>query len=147
MGSGDDVTDSAPLVVIVTGSRHVDSNDWQAWKRFSTELEDLRAGRANDGSFGMIIGDNPKGWDRFALEYARATRTPYIQKQADWGKLGAAAGPARNGDMIEEGRIRAGLGCRVFGFAGWDGRRTKCGTLDAMEQMVKAGFNGRWVAV
>lgn len=60
-------------------------------------------------------------------------RRPMVSEpiRADWTALGRAAGPVRNGLLLDGAQVWAGL---------WDGRKEKCGTWDTMNQARERGW-------
>lgn len=121
------------LVLIVTGSR-----DWTDFGTVWAVLERIRGDRRGS-RFGVILGDEPNGVDKHALEWAKAYEAPHIRCRND-GRW-PSAGPRRNADMVREGVSRRGPGIDVLGVAFWQGKRERSGTLDCMTQMVQAGIS------
>lgn len=121
------------LVLIVTGSR-----DWTDYNTVWAVLERIRGDRRGS-AFGLILGDEPKGVDKIAWEWAKAYSTPYIRCLND-GRW-PSAGPRRNAEMVRQGSGRRGPHIDVLGVAFWQGKREKSGTLDCMTQMVQAGIS------
>ena len=75
------------------------------------------------------------GVDRQALEWALDKGVFSVVFTADWARLGNAAGPERNDDMVKLGRQWSAL---WFGFPrGEFGSR---GTLDCMDRALVAGL-------
>ncbi len=74
----------------------------------------------------LILGDNPRGADCFALAWASINHVKYKRHHADWDMLRKKAGPARNGHMIAHG---VALGAEVIAFP-----RGGPGTLDCMKK-------------
>ncbi len=74
----------------------------------------------------LFVGDCPTGADRVAREWAETTGVELRVFEADWTKHGKAAGPVRNGQMLNA----AGPDCFVVAFKG--GR----GTSDCARQAV-----------
>ncbi|MGB3846019.1 MAG: DUF2493 domain-containing protein [Sphingopyxis sp.] len=52
----------------------------------------------------IVIQGGAPGADRLAREWCRLYRCRYENYPADWRRLGRAAGPIRNQQMIDEGR-------------------------------------------
>ena len=92
----------------------------------------------------LILGDNEGGVDAMALSWALEHNVSHKVHYNDgnW----PSAGPRRNGCMIAHGvGLRSG-GWQVNYVAFWSGKRKRSGTLDCMEQCVRAGFGGYVVA-
>lgn len=84
------------LTVGVTGGRTY--NDFYNVQRSLTKV---------DKTFEITVvhGDAP-GADSLARVWCERTGTPERRYAADWGKHGAAAGPIRNQQMVDEGGIQ-----------------------------------------
>lgn len=74
----------------------------------------------------VLVGDCPTGIDLFVREFCKEREVPFTVFVADWNKYGRAAGPIRNGQMVEEADLL---------IAFWDGNSK--GTLSAITQAVK----------
>lgn len=57
-----------------------------------------------ESSIGVIIEGAARGADRMAGYWARKNKIDNLKFHADWQRLGIAAGPRRNQQMIEQGR-------------------------------------------
>lgn len=77
----------------------------------------------------LIIEGGATGADRLAREWAVQAGVPFVTVEANWAKLGKAAGPLRNTEMLTD-HSPAG----VVAFPG--GR----GTADMVAQARAAGF-------
>lgn len=84
-----------PMNVLVCGSR-----DWEDRALLDSTLDALLA---KLGPFEVIEGE-AKGADTMAREWAERKRLPVQKFPADWAKLGKAAGPVRNVQMLAEGK-------------------------------------------
>jgi hypothetical protein len=80
-----------------------------------------------EGGAGSGFGQDARGADRFAREWAITRRVPYQTFHAQWSLHGRAAGPLRNERMLREGRPDAAVA-----FVGGNG------TLDMVERLMKA---------
>lgn len=76
---------------------------------------------------GLLIEGGQRGADRFARQWAKARRVPCITEDADWDRLGHAAGPIRNARMLAMHD--------PDGVVAFPGRR---GTADMVKQAKKA---------
>jgi hypothetical protein len=90
--------------LLVCGSRHVRSV--QAIR--SAVASVLRS--ANLRAVQVLTGD-AAGVDRIAADIARSQGIPVLTFTADWARHGPAAGPIRNGEMVQE--FRRYPGCKV----------------------------------
>jgi hypothetical protein len=79
----------------------------------------------------VIHGDNGNA-DKAAGKFARAWGAHVIPVAADWHRYKRAAGPIRNGVILEKHRIELGVGFRSFG--------ESPGTDDMLEKLKKAGI-------
>lgn len=111
------------MKLVVSGTRHL--NDYGL---FCQALEESGFLQTLNGVECIIQGD-ATGVDKLAARWADEHEVPKITKKADWNEHGKAAGPIRNGEMIEyaiEGGERAGL------LAIWDGISN--GTFDCIKK-------------
>jgi YspA, cpYpsA-related SLOG family len=75
----------------VSGSRHATIADYP---KIAEHLRQLNP------SF-LILGD-ASGVDTMARRWAEENKIPYAVHYADWKRLGKAAGPARNQEMLDD---------------------------------------------
>lgn len=113
--------------LIVSGGRYF--NDvallWRTLDEIHKETSvRLLVEGASDDVTGPYIGA-----DFWAHEWALARQVPCIRERAEWKKLGKAAGPIRNGNMI-----RGYLPNRLIAFPGGPG------TANMISQAEKAGI-------
>jgi hypothetical protein len=78
------------MKVAITGSRN--------WTRDET-IYDALAGLPQ-GSL-VILGDCPTGADRIALDACEILEIAHVVEKAEWAMHGRAAGPKRNGKMLD----------------------------------------------
>jgi hypothetical protein len=77
--------------VIITGSR-----DWEKIAPIAAMMIGL-----NSSETEFVFGDCPTGADKFALKVAENHKFKHVKVVAKWDELGKAAGPERNGRMIQ----------------------------------------------
>ena len=136
------IEEAGPLTLAISGSRHIKGADevWWMMKRLVPVGDGVGPHVAE-----VIQGGCPTGADAavdgalvlWAEANAEITgdydRRPMVSRaiKADWNALGRAAGPVRNGALLDAAQVWAGL---------WDGRREKCGTWDTAEQARERGW-------
>lgn len=99
--------------ILVTGSRH-----WPEPQAVWGALD--RAATGHDrGSLTVVTGDCPTGADHAAARWALGRGVQLDVFYADWQRHGKAAGPLRNGHMVDSG---ADL-CLAFPFGRSPGTR------------------------
>lgn len=76
-----------------------------------------------------VIEGEARGADRFAARWAARRRVPIDPYPADWTRLGLAAGPVRNAQMLAQGKPELAVA-----FPGGDG------TKDMTKKVRKAGI-------
>jgi hypothetical protein len=81
-----------------------------------------------DSKIVIVTGDEPKGVDRLAKEYAQDHNIPCIIKIANWPLYRLAAGPIRNSEMVVASDI-------MVAFPSKTGK----GTQDSIAKMERAG--------
>lgn len=84
----------------------------------------------------LVIHGQAAGVDAMADEWARYSAVPVLRVPANWNAHGKAAGPIRNGVMVE---IAKRLGAVVMAFPGG------AGTADCVRQARAAGLEVREV--
>lgn len=104
--------------IIVTGGRDHDDPEL-VWKTLNQANPDI-----------VIQGECPTGADLYARRWCEETGKPCIGMRAPWTKLKKAAGPVRNGWMIQFNMPIAG----VLAFRG------RAGTLNMISQAEAAGI-------
>lgn len=77
----------------------------------------------------VFVGDCPSGADLFVKEYCMHAGIPHEVVEAEWARLGRAAGPIRNGVMLKKAPYEA----IVVAFSGGKGTR------DCMKQALEQG--------
>lgn len=82
-------------VVIICGGRGFDNEPW-----LFLVLDEAHAGRR----ITRFVEGGARGADRLARKWAAARGVEVRTFEADWMKHGKAAGPIRNGRMLEEGK-------------------------------------------
>lgn len=108
------------LRVLVCGGR-----DYCDQARIYTALDRLHSERG----VALIIEGGARGADRIARSWAQARGIPYKTFDAAWKRLGNAAGPVRNQQMLDEGGPDA-----VVAFPGGSG------TADMVDRSIRAGL-------
>jgi len=110
--------------LIVTGSRNLNNyTEFQMAMRLSEYWkEDIKCIYTGDAS----------GADKFAQQYAELFSIPHKKFVADWDTNGRAAGPIRNGEMVNYVK---GLGENCALLALWDG--SSRGTYDCLSKAFK----------
>ena len=116
--------------ILVTGSR-----EWGDAQELRFAL--IRAATPYLPAAVVVHGACPTGADAMAAEWAADMGVPTEPHPADWDRLGKAAGPARNAEMVALG---ADL-CLAF-FKEGSGNR---GTSDCAEKALAAGIPVRRV--
>lgn len=106
--------------VIVCGGR-----DYTDRERVFAALDRADARRRID----YLIHGGAPGADELAGEWARERGRPHEVMRAEWKRLGAAAGPARNQRMLDE--------CRPSALIAFPGQR---GTADMVRRAEAAGL-------
>lgn len=114
--------------VLVCGGR--------AFKDRNLVFSELDRHNADWGPFKALIQGGAGGADRLAKEWAEERRVEVLTFPADWKRLGIAAGPKRNQQMIDQGKPDL-----VISFPG--GR----GTHDMIARASKAKLQQIWVMV
>jgi predicted ArsR family transcriptional regulator len=86
--------------VLVTGSR-----DWpdDQWHVIADALYMVETMRADPDTITLVQGNCPTGADRIAVAVARTLGWQIEAHPADWARLGKAAGPLRNAEMVDAG--------------------------------------------
>ena len=109
------------MKVVTTGSRHLVG-----------ETGDLIVGLAlaTPKPTRIAHGDCPTGADQIVDRLARVLGLEPVPYPAMWNQHGAAAGPIRNGHMLDAEQPDV-----VAAF--WDGRMKRCGTFDCILQAVE----------
>lgn len=98
---------------LICGGRDFGHNDHQWWFIFSTLSELLTYDKYDHIT---IINGAQRGVDKASSEWAEMHGIPYVEFPADWKRLGRAAGPIRNKQMLDEGKPDW-----VIAFPGGDG--------------------------
>jgi hypothetical protein len=107
--------------VLVCGGRHYnDALTFGSWL----------GGIQRDHGITQIIQGGATGADFLARQYADFQNIPVRTFEAEWGRLGRAAGPIRNRQMLEEGKPDI-----VVAFPGGNG------TADMVRQAKRAGVS------
>ena len=114
--------------LIVSGSRTITDRDWVRRK-----LDKLTA---NLKEVVVIVGD-ARGVDAIAYDWALDHGWTVRKHHADWDKHKKAAGPIRNGEMVEDAGPKGVL------IAIWDGKSP--GTKNCIDRARKAGLKVRVV--
>lgn len=83
--------------IVIAGSRDHD----YLYKRLVFNSLDKLAG---NNRITEVISGAGTGVDTYAIEWAQKRGIEYQTFEAQWGKLGKAAGPIRNVQMLNEGR-------------------------------------------
>jgi hypothetical protein len=126
---------STALRVLVTGSRDypwraaVNLGLTESWSRLGRPIRVVH-GACTDKRTGKLIGA-----DRYADDWAREHEVAGIEVErhpADWARLGKAAGPIRNGGMVDLGAVI----CLGFPHP----EKASTGTRGCMELAEKAGI-------
>lgn len=79
------------MIVLVTGGR--DFNDF----RFVSDVLDAYHSK---GEIVLLLQGGAEGADSHAAHWAKQRQIPWLTLPAKWGKLGKAAGPIRNQQML-----------------------------------------------
>lgn len=74
--------------IIVTGGR-----DFDDWAMLSDTLDFLNPD--------VVVQGGASGADRMAKEWAKENKKEVVTVEADWKTHGKAAGPIRNGEMLD----------------------------------------------
>lgn len=109
--------------VLVCGSREYDN-----WNYVFARLDELN----EKLKFSTIIHGGAPGVDSLAGKWARRNNITEEEFKADWGKLGKAAGPIRNKQMLDEGKPEL-----IVAFLSMDSK----GTANMLKQSKVAGVN------
>jgi YspA, cpYpsA-related SLOG family len=120
--------------VLITGSRDFTRH------QLIRDFLDLCREDCGDGMV-VVHGDNPRGADAIAAlwvvhTFRYATTGPWVAAEphpAKWGRLGGAAGPVRNQEMVDLGADICGAFFKV-------GAENK-GTSDCADRARAAGIN------
>lgn len=129
-----------PEYLLVTGSRSFDDYDLLTWRceLITAKWEDVVVchGHSFHRSMQTARGTRYTGADWHAEKWAEANWYDRQHFIADWNKLGRAAGPARNAEMVDFVLRQGG-----FMVAFWDG--SSPGTADCIRRFVS--YSDRYV--
>jgi hypothetical protein len=78
----------------------IGGRDYRDHERAFAELDRINA----EYKFAVVIHGGAPGADALANEWALARNVPVEVFPAEWTKLGHSAGPARNAQMLKDGR-------------------------------------------
>lgn len=121
--------DSEKLNILITGSREYRRLEFVTQVLFAFCTSPTRTRNIDD----LFVGDARGVDSKAAKVWREITGKKARIFEARWNVHGKAAGPIRNGEMIESW-ISAGGGIAL---AFWDGKSR--GTLDCMKQIAKRG--------
>lgn len=113
--------------ILITGER-----SWTDEQQVHSALSALLR-RLNTNDIVIVHGDCETGADRFAQNFCNENGIKSERHPADWKRLGKAAGPRRNTEMVRLGAYV----CLAF----WSGEKvTGSGTFDCLTKALCAGI-------
>ncbi len=124
---------TAPSIIIVTGSRHAQSD-----RDVDVVLDALRTHVRTEGIGDLLYVGDATGVDAIATWWAQKNDVARQVFEAHWTQIGKAAGPERNERMVAAALALRDTH-RLVGLA-FPGPRSR-GTWDCVERMRRAGID------